>query len=322
MLRNLLKILCQWPCFLLILGMGDKRLKLTTEQEKLFLETCIEETVRVGYMGVSLQRESWAVVGKKLLEAYGMAVEQKQLKNKYDYLRAKYLAWSYLKRKTGNIYNPYTNMFTLTNKDWDAVCKVHPKAASLKTTPLANHELCATLFDKNSATGSIRRPIAPRRASSSSQASVIPLLQIDSGPIESLDGENTYEENTYEETSYDTGFEGDSSIPEHTNAPKEDRGRANKKAKHTINLTDLEVDMRKVIANLAENKPVRPTIDECHDKLKGLGLEATDPIFLAAFGIFSQPSNNYREAWMTLPSNPEVLKNWITMMAKTLGSMK
>ncbi|KAK1427504.1 hypothetical protein QVD17_16190 [Tagetes erecta] len=184
------------------------------------------------------------------------------------------------------------------------------------------------------ATGSIRRPIAPRRASSSSQTSVIPQHQIDSGPIESLDDENTYEENTYEETSYDTGFEGDSSIPEHTNAPKhtrvpkhtsapkEDRGRANKKAKHTINLTDLEVDMRKVIANLAENKPVRPTIDECHDKLKGLGLEATDPIFLAAFGIFSQPSNNYREAWMTLPSDPEVLKNWITMMAKTLGIMK
>ncbi|XP_076883728.1 L10-interacting MYB domain-containing protein-like [Bidens hawaiensis] len=317
MLRNLLKILCQRPCFLLILSMGDKRLKLTTEQEKLFLETCIEETVRVGYMGVSLQRESWAVVGKKLLEAYGMAVEQKKLKNKYDYLREKYLAWSYLKRKTGNIYNPHTNMFTLTNEDWDVVCKVHPKAASLKTTPLANHELCATLFDKNSTTCSIRRPIALRRASSSSQASVIPLLQIDSGPIESLD-----DENTYEETVYYTAFEGDSSIPKNTNAPKEDRGWANKKAKHTINLTDLEVDMRKVIANLAENKPVRPTIDECHDKLKGLGLEVTDPIFLAAFGIFSQPSNNYREAWMTLPSNPEVLKNWITMMAKTLGIMK
>ncbi|KAK1427505.1 hypothetical protein QVD17_16191 [Tagetes erecta] len=131
-----------------ISGMGDKRLKLTTEQEKLFLETCIEETVRVGYMGVSLQRESWAIVGKKLLEAYGMVVEQKQLKNKYDYLRAKYLAWSYLKRKTGNIYNPHTNMFTLTNEDWDAVCKVHPKAASLKTTPLANHELCATTTTK------------------------------------------------------------------------------------------------------------------------------------------------------------------------------
>ncbi|KAK1429692.1 hypothetical protein QVD17_11907 [Tagetes erecta] len=218
-------------------------------------------------MGVSLQRESWAVVGKKLLEAYGMAV--------------------------------------------------HPKAASLKTTPLANHELCATLFDKNSATGSIRRPIAPCRASPSSQTSVIPFQHIDSGPIESLDDENTYEENTYEETGYDTGFEGDSSIPEqtnapehtrvpkHTSAPKEDRGRANIKAKHTINLADLEVDMRKVIANLAETKPVRPTIDECHDKLKGLGLEATDPIFLAPFGIFSQPSNNYREAWMTLPSDPE-----------------
>ncbi|KAK9073932.1 hypothetical protein SSX86_006526 [Deinandra increscens subsp. villosa] len=149
---------------------------------------------------------------------------------------------------------------------------VHPKAATLKSTPLANHELCATLFDKNSATGSIRRSIASRRASSS-QNSIIPTLHIDNGQFESQ-----ADENTCDETGYETGFEGDSSfsehpsVPEHTSGlehtgvtkqtsvPAVDRGRAKKKARNTVELSDLEVDMRKE-ANNGERKQKKLKVD-------------------------------------------------------------
>ncbi|KAJ0821721.1 putative Myb/SANT-like domain-containing protein [Helianthus annuus] len=41
------------------------------------------------------------------------------MKNAYDNLKAKYVGWAYLKNKTGNIYNPQTNTFTLTNEEWE-----------------------------------------------------------------------------------------------------------------------------------------------------------------------------------------------------------
>lgn len=44
--------------------------------------------------------------------------------------------------------------------------------------------------------------------------------------------------------------------------------------------------MKKAVTKPDEKKKRAPTIDECYDKLKGLELEATDPTFLAAFGIF------------------------------------
>ncbi|KAK9067634.1 hypothetical protein SSX86_011745 [Deinandra increscens subsp. villosa] len=233
---------------------------------------------------------------------YDIVVNQKELKKKYDHIKGKYLDSTYLKRLTENIYNPHKYIFNLTSQEFDDVYKVHPKTTNLKTTLLAN-----------------RRPIDPHRASSSSQNPTIQTLRTNDVPIESQD------------------------VPKHTSVLNVDGGRAKKKAKHTIDLTQPKVDMQKAIANLAKNKLMGstieanmretvanlaknkftgPTIDDCYDKLKGLRLEATDPVFLAAFGIFSQPSNNYREAWMTLPSDPKVLKKWIIMMAKALGFMK
>ncbi|PWA87104.1 myb/SANT-like domain, Harbinger transposase-derived nuclease domain protein [Artemisia annua] len=120
---------------------------------------------------------------------------------------------------------------------------------------------------------------------------------------------------------HDTGLKGGSSVPPSVSAPIVDGNRPRKKSKKNIDLTDLEADMRKAIAIFAnENKG--PTIDDCHEKLKNLELESTYPMFLAAFAIFSQPSNNFRESWMTLPSNPDVMKGWIKMMAKTLGYLQ
>ncbi|GJY63215.1 NADPH-dependent aldo-keto reductase, chloroplastic-like protein [Tanacetum coccineum] len=90
-----------------------------------------------------------------------------------------------------------------------------------------------------------------------------------------------------------------------------------KKSRNMISLTDLEVEMLKAIAILTNEKDKGPTIDDCHEKIKGLGLEHTDPMYLAAFTLFG--SKNSREAWMMLPSEPGVLKGFIKMMAKSKG---
>ncbi|KAJ0442085.1 hypothetical protein Hanom_Chr07g00610481 [Helianthus anomalus] len=78
--------------------------------------------------------------------------------------------------------------------------------------------------------------------------------------------------------------------------------------------------MQKALQVLIKGKE-GPTVRECSEKLKLVGLDPVDPIFLAAFHIFGV-SSDMREAWMALPEIPEVLRGWIGMTAKSLGLIK
>ncbi|KAK1402045.1 hypothetical protein POM88_001650 [Heracleum sosnowskyi] len=53
------------------------------------------------------------------------------MRNRYDYLRNRYVAWCQLKSKTGNHYNPVTNSFNFIEEEWDQLCKSNaPNAQS------------------------------------------------------------------------------------------------------------------------------------------------------------------------------------------------
>ena len=143
----------------------------------------------------------------------------------------------------GNIYNPLTNMFSLTNEEWDDFCTAHPKHASLRETPMPYPELCATLFDKSYATGSISLSPNPQNPSSSLNPNV-PLIQSKDASVNSQEARIIH----------DTGLKGGSSVPPSVSVPV-DGDRPRKKSKKNMELTELEVDMRKVIAIFAnENK--------------------------------------------------------------------
>ncbi|KAD4888469.1 hypothetical protein E3N88_20542 [Mikania micrantha] len=132
--------------------MGEKH-QWSNEEIKCLLETCIEEINSVGKRGLSLHKDSWNKLGRVLKEKFGMDFSQKQLKNAFDNLKAKYIGWMYLKNKTGNIYDSQTKTFSLTNEEWEQFKKGHPKAASLRTSTLPFPDLCSALFDGNAATG-------------------------------------------------------------------------------------------------------------------------------------------------------------------------
>ena len=104
--------------------MGEKH-QWTNDQIKCLLESCIEEVNTLGRKGLSLHKDSWNKVGRVLKQNFGVDLTQKQMKNSYDNLKAKYTGWIYLKNKTGNLYNPQTNTFNLTTEEWDEFKKVY-----------------------------------------------------------------------------------------------------------------------------------------------------------------------------------------------------
>ncbi|KAI3507768.1 hypothetical protein L1887_22762 [Cichorium endivia] len=247
------------------------------------------------------------------------------MKNAYDNLKAKYVGWDYLRNKTGNIYNSETNTFTLTNEEWEEFKKGHPKAASLKTHPLVYPELCATLFDGRSATGSYRyTPAQTTSAAGSSSCRRVPLpvLQITDNSFDNMkdDGTSNHPTDPTHEPYVDPH---PSDTVDPTPEPSPNVARPSKKAKTTktsIDHDDLARDMQKALQILIKGND-GPTIDECHEKLKILELDPSDPLFLTAFHIFSG-SKNTREAWMTLPAIPDVLKGWLKLTETYSGVFK
>ncbi|KAJ9553273.1 hypothetical protein OSB04_017318 [Centaurea solstitialis] len=62
--------------------------------------------------------QSWKNVGEELRKKHNFIVDQRQMKNHYDYIKGKYAAFQKLKNKTGNVYDSTTNTFNLTEEEW------------------------------------------------------------------------------------------------------------------------------------------------------------------------------------------------------------
>ncbi|XP_023759494.1 L10-interacting MYB domain-containing protein-like [Lactuca sativa] len=134
--------------------MSQRKSRIIWDQslDKTFLDACIHEVTTNRREGSALKPNSWKVVAEKLLKEHGLVVDQKQMRNRYDYYKGKYQAWVKLKSKTGNIYDPLTNKFNLTDKQWETETKLNKIVGALKTVPLLFPDLCTQLFGGSTCT--------------------------------------------------------------------------------------------------------------------------------------------------------------------------
>ena len=86
----------------MILDMSQKKPRISWKVEaieKAFLEACLQEITINGREGGSLKALSWRIVAEKLAKEHNFFVDQKQMKNRYDYLKSKFSAWLNLKKQ-------------------------------------------------------------------------------------------------------------------------------------------------------------------------------------------------------------------------------
>nr|KAJ0202649.1 hypothetical protein LSAT_V11C500258800 [Lactuca sativa] len=225
----------------------------------------------------------------------------------------------------------------------------HPKAGSLRTHPLPYPNFCASLFDGSSVSSSIKwTSTQTTPADTSSSSHCVQRLLIDDNPFNGLEDDDDDDDDD-DDASNDTSARAPSdkayggstyrpdkrakTIDASTDRPDKsakttdastdrlDKGaKTNKAFKTSVSLDELSLDMQKTLQHLV-NRKEGPTVEECYERLKLVGLDPMDPIFLAAFHLFGM-SMNMREAWMTLPLIPEVLKGWIKITGTTLGMFK
>nr|XP_009611407.2 uncharacterized protein LOC104104919 [Nicotiana tomentosiformis] len=254
---------------------------------KTFLETCIQEVSLNGRLGSSLKPDSWNKVKLVLETFHGFKVNQKQMKNHYDYLREKYQAWLPITKKTGNIYDPATNTILMSNSEWDEYINAHPKAKTLKSSPLPFPDLCTALFEGSTATGihgwspscSIPRPGV------SSLSTNVDIDTLDD--VEDLHGDKN------DGTSINS-------------LVSTERKNTGKKRKTTMSRVEID-DKMSTALELLIKKNSAPNVEECMVKLEGIGWE--ESLYSATVSILCE-GDSYRHAWMQM-TEVDKLESWV-----------
>ncbi|CAI9293816.1 unnamed protein product [Lactuca saligna] len=208
----------------------------------------------------------------------------------------------------------------------------HPKAASLKTVPLLFPQLCAELFDGNSASGNLSYATSQTPSGhGSSSFHVAPLHLMDSPSI-NIDEDGFFFNHTSEHFTQPSPSADSPSAASPSGNPNKmaklstPRPRAptashdppsSASPKASITADHLALEMQKALRHLTQE----PTIPQCLEKLELLELDPIYPLRFAAYHIFGG-TMNMREMWVNLPNDPRILRGWIEMTATSLGVLK
>ncbi|KAK9066660.1 hypothetical protein SSX86_013983 [Deinandra increscens subsp. villosa] len=302
---------------LFVKEMEPKKLRTNWKKEgvdKTFLELCIHE---VALNGGTLKPASWRIIGEKMKKEYDFEVDQKKMKNKYDHLKRRFTAWSKLKNKTGNVYDPVKNMFNLSEEEWQLEIKSNKNVESLRTTPLEYPELCIQLFEGSTSTGvdswgpSSTLPRDSEEVFDDNEYEDIddnemPLVvsQRNKTTPPSQGGSEEFSERSAKRKSSSQGVSDESPI-----RPKKG------KAKETFKSKVLEVgNSINKVANMMLEK--HNDMNQCLQKLKTLGWGPTDARFKTSLLLFGE-SADMRKVFLGLEE--EHCELWVKMAGAKYG---
>ncbi|CAI9263631.1 unnamed protein product [Lactuca saligna] len=217
----------------------------------------------------------------------------------------------------------------------------HPKAASLRTILLPFPDLCARLFDGNSATGNFRSYSTQSSSVAGASSYRVPPLQITATPFDAMDDDGvdtSHHKPPRSAASPSAGLPSAASPSAHSPYTATPSGNPNKRAKPStpvapsaspsasspdgtsVTADDLAFEMKKTLQSLTKGYTCS-TWFPCLEKLEVLHLGPTDPLPFVAYHIFGG-TINMREMWMHLPDVPEILRGWLEMMGTSLGVLK
>ncbi|KAL8102018.1 hypothetical protein AgCh_033791 [Apium graveolens] len=226
---------------------------------------------------------------------HSFKVDQRQMRNRYDYLRNRYAAWCSLKAKTGNHYDPTTNSFNFTEQEWIQHIQANKHVATLRTTSLIFPDLCRSLFDGAAATGVSGWGPSSKKNRSTDLNDNLEILGADD--IHSQSQANSPFSGTHSNSN--TTFQG--TTQSNVSDTHDEGERPKKKAKSSSKpskSSQLEDKMASALDLMIQNNS-GPSLQECKEKLNKIGWESNNPLRQMALGIFCE-SATYRTQWMLL----------------------
>ncbi|CAI9280093.1 unnamed protein product [Lactuca saligna] len=219
----------------------------------------------------------------------------------------------------------------------------HLKADSLRTIRLLFIDLCARLFDGNSAIGNFRSYSTQSSSVAGASSYRVPPLQITATPFHAIDSDGVDishhdpPPSAASPSAASPYVASPSAGSPSTTSPyiASPSGNPNKMAKSStpialsaspssssrdgtsITVDDLAFELKKSLQILTKGY----TIPQCLEKLEVLLLGPIDPLRFVAYHIFGG-TMNMREIWMHFPDVPEILQGRLEMTGTSLGVLK
>ncbi|KAF6174279.1 hypothetical protein GIB67_019655 [Kingdonia uniflora] len=118
-----------------------------------YLVLCKRELDTSKDAGSGLSKASWAKNREEYNAKFNLTRGPKYFSNVWFYQKAKYSAWTWLLRRTGNGFNAETGTFHLPPEEWDALIKINENVSTFRKGGLLHEELMESIFATRVATG-------------------------------------------------------------------------------------------------------------------------------------------------------------------------
>ncbi|KAF6166694.1 hypothetical protein GIB67_005556 [Kingdonia uniflora] len=99
-----------------------------------------------------LSKASWGKIWDEYNAKFNLTRKSKYFSNVWFYQKAKYNAWTWLLRRTGNGFNAETHTFHLPPEEWDALIKINENVSTFRKGGLVHEDLMKAIFANRVAT--------------------------------------------------------------------------------------------------------------------------------------------------------------------------
>ncbi|KAF6142577.1 hypothetical protein GIB67_039541 [Kingdonia uniflora] len=127
--------------------------QLNGEMLYTYLVLCKRELDTSKDAGSGLSKASWAKIREEYNAKFNLTRGPKYFSNVWFNQKAKYSAWTWLLRRTGNNFNAETGTFHLPPEEWDALIKINGNVSTFRKGGLLHEELMESIFATRVATG-------------------------------------------------------------------------------------------------------------------------------------------------------------------------
>ena len=103
---------------------STSKAKWTPANHKIFIDLCLEETLKGNKPGTHFTKEGWRNIMGSFCAKTGVRYDRKQIKNHWDATRKQWMSWVKLIGDSSMKWNPETNEFGATEEDWRNYIKV------------------------------------------------------------------------------------------------------------------------------------------------------------------------------------------------------
>ncbi|XP_020220250.1 L10-interacting MYB domain-containing protein isoform X2 [Cajanus cajan] len=119
----------------------------TPTYHKIFVDLCIEETLKGNKSGTHFTKEGWRNIVGSFTTKTGMRYDKKQIKNHYDSTRKLWKIWDKLIGDDNMKWDPQTNKFGASEENWHNFIKAFPEAAQFRFKELQFSDKLNIIFD-------------------------------------------------------------------------------------------------------------------------------------------------------------------------------